>query len=63
MVTSGKTSSVQTRLSRCATHGVVEATRKMPRLLFPFIITGAMRLVALTRPFRCPKCGAKADRV
>jgi hypothetical protein len=32
----------------------------MPRLRFPFIITGVMRLVAMTRPFRCPRCGAKA---
>ena len=38
--------SVQTRPSRCSTHGLVEGTRKMPRLRFPFIITGAMRLAA-----------------
>jgi hypothetical protein len=50
--------SVQTRLSRCQTHGIVEATRIMPRLLFPFINTGAMRLIAMTRPYRCPQCGA-----
>ena len=54
--------SVQTRPSRCATHGPVEGTRKMPKLRFPFIITGAMRLAAATRPFRCPRCGAKATR-
>jgi hypothetical protein len=54
--------SVQTRPSRCATHGPVEGTRKMPRLRFPFIITGVMRLVAMTRPFRCPRCGTKAVR-
>ncbi len=63
MATGGKARSVQTRLSRCAAHGVVEGTRRMPRLLFPFIITGAMRLVALTRPFRCPECGAAAGKV
>jgi hypothetical protein len=30
----------------------------MPRLLFPFIVTGILRLIAMTRPFRCPHCGA-----
>jgi hypothetical protein len=34
----------------------------MPRLVFPFIITGALRLVALARPFRCPHCGAFTTR-
>jgi hypothetical protein len=54
--------SVQTRPSHCATHGPVEGTRKMPRLRFPFIITGVMHLVAMTRPFRCPRCGVRAAR-
>jgi hypothetical protein len=57
-MTSNTGNSVQARPSRCETHGPVEGTRKMPRLIFPFIITGALRLVALTRPFRCPRCGA-----
>jgi hypothetical protein len=55
-------SSVQTRPSRCGTHGVVEGTRTMPRLLFPFIVTGIMRLAAMTRPFRCPDCGLKTTK-
>jgi hypothetical protein len=55
-------SSEQTRPGRCETHGLVEGTRKMPRLVFPFVITGALRLVALTRPFRCPRCGASTSR-
>jgi hypothetical protein len=54
--------SVQTRPSRCSTHGLVEGTRRMPKLRFPFIVTGAMRLVAAARPFRCPRCGAKAAK-
>jgi hypothetical protein len=49
---------VQTRPRHCAEHGLVEGTRPVPRLAFPFVITGALRLVALTRPFRCPRCGA-----
>jgi hypothetical protein len=49
---------VQTRAGRCQTHGLVDGTRKMPRLLFPFIVTGVLRLAAMTRPFRCPRCGA-----
>lgn len=53
---------VQTRQGRCETHGLVEGTRKMPRLLFPFIVTGALRLVAMTRPFRCPQCGASTAK-
>lgn len=54
--------SVQTRPSRCATHGLVEGTRTMPRLRFPFIVTGVMRLIAAARPFRCPRCGEKAAK-
>ena len=54
--------SAQTRLSRCQAHGLVEGTRKMPRLRFPFIITGVMRLAAMSRPFRCPDCGAAAAK-
>jgi hypothetical protein len=57
-MTGNNTNSVQTRPGHCEAHGLVEGTRKMPRLIFPFIITGALRLVARTRPFRCPRCGA-----
>jgi hypothetical protein len=62
MTATSSQESFQTRPSRCATHGPVEGTRTMPRLRFPFIVTGAMRLVASARPFRCPRCGAKAAR-
>lgn len=58
MTATGAKGQVQSRLGRCDEHGLVEGTRKMPRLLFPFIVTGIMRLVAMTRPFRCPRCGA-----
>ena len=62
MTATSSQESVQTRPSRCATHGPVEGTRPMPRLLFPFVVTGVMRLIATARPFRCPRCGAKAAR-
>ena len=62
MTATSSQESFQTRPSRCATHGPVEGTRTMPRLRFPFIVTGVMRLVATARPFRCPRCGAIAAR-
>jgi hypothetical protein len=34
----------------------------MPRLRFPFIVTGVMWLAALAGAFRCPECGAKAAK-
>jgi len=37
--TASKKGPVQTRLSRCADHGLVQATRQMPRLRFPFVVT------------------------
>jgi hypothetical protein len=63
MTTTSTRDSVQTRPSRCESHGLVEGTRKMPRLIFPFIVTGTMRLVAKTRPYRCPRCGATTAKV
>jgi hypothetical protein len=56
-MTSSNRNTVQTRPGRCETHGLVDGHRKMPRLAAPFIVTGALRLVAITRPFRCPQCG------
>jgi hypothetical protein len=61
-MTGSSKNSVQTRPGRCETHGFVEGTRKVPRLIFPFIITGALRLVAMARPFRCPRCGASTAK-
>jgi hypothetical protein len=61
-MTSSNRTNVQTRPGRCENHGAVEGTRKMPRLLFPFIITGILRLIAMTRPFRCPHCGANTTK-
>jgi hypothetical protein len=62
MPTDSKKSQTQTRLSRCDTHGTVEGTRQLPKLGFPFLITGPKRLVAMAAAFRCPQCGAKTAR-
>lgn len=48
----------ETRTGTCPTHGVVFAERRMPRPSFPFIIYAVRRMIATTRPFRCPECGA-----
>ena len=54
----GSNCAVQTRVGHCPTHGTVQATRHVPRLRFPILVTGPMRLAALSRPYRCPDCGA-----
>jgi hypothetical protein len=50
--------STETRTGSCRTHGTVEGERQLPKLSFPFIITGSMRYLAKRKPFRCPECGA-----
>jgi hypothetical protein len=51
----------QTRQGTCPTHGRVAAVREVPKLKFPFVISGAARGVAALRPFRCRECGAKVS--
>ncbi len=62
MATNSKQGTVQTRLSRCPEHGLVDGTRQLPKLRFPFIITGAIRLAAMAGAFRRPKCGTKTTK-
>jgi hypothetical protein len=50
---------IQTTLGDCPTHGEVEATRQIPKMSFPPLITAARRAVAKRRPYRCPTCGAQ----
>jgi hypothetical protein len=50
----------RTRAARCPTHGPVTAEKQIPKLKFPFVITGLWRWLAALRPYRCPTCGAKA---
>ena len=50
---------IQTALGDCPTHGEVEATRQIPRVTFPPIITAVRRALAKRRrPYLCPTCGA-----
>ena len=50
----------RTRRATCPTHGQVMAEKRLPKLKFPFFITGIARGLAAARPYRCPACGAKA---
>jgi hypothetical protein len=50
---------VRTRQGSCAAHGQVTAEKRVPKIKFPFFVTGAARGAASVRPFRCPSCGAK----
>lgn len=50
----------RTRQGICPTHGRVTAEKKVPKLSFPFVVTGIARGAAAMRPYRCPECGAKA---
>jgi hypothetical protein len=48
----------QTTLGDCPTHGEVEATRQIPEVTFPPIITAVLRAFAKRRrPYVCPTCG------
>lgn len=51
----------QTRRGRCPEHGSVEGRRDVPRLKFPFIVYGVMRMLAQRRPYVCPSCGQPID--
>jgi hypothetical protein len=52
-------SETRTRPAHCPTHGSVTAEKQLPKIKFPFFITGAARGIAALRPYRCPSCGAK----
>jgi hypothetical protein len=51
----------QTTIGHCPTHGDVEATRDIPRVTFPPMITAVRRALAKRRPYRCPTCGAAVE--
>ena len=48
-----------TRQGTCPTHGRVTGVKEVPKLKFPFVISGTARGLAALRPFRCRECGAK----
>jgi hypothetical protein len=51
----------RTRHGKRTTHGQATGEKQVPRLTFPFVITGVARWLAATRPYRCPHCGAKVS--
>lgn len=51
----------QTAIGDCPTHGEVEATREIPRMAFPPIVTAVRRALARRRPYHCPTCGAEVE--
>ena len=52
----------QTTTGDCPTHGTVEASREIPLVTFPPIITAALRAIAKRRrPYRCPTCHTKVE--
>ena len=51
----------QTSIGDCPTHGEVEASRELPRIAFPPLISAVRRAIAKRRPFRCPTCGAEVQ--
>jgi hypothetical protein len=53
----------RTRSGACPAHGAVSAEKQVPKLKFPFVITGLARWLALARAYRCPECGAKTSAV
>jgi len=52
---------IRTHQGACPTHGPVTAEKRLPRIKFPFFVTGVARGVAALRSFRCPSCGAKVS--
>ncbi len=49
----------RTRPGTCPAHGTVTAEKQVPKLAFPFFITGIARALAAARAYRCPTCGTK----
>lgn len=58
-------SKTETRVvsGRCPTHGIVDGTKEIPKVGFPFVVYGVRRVRATMSPARCPQCGAKLARV
>ena len=52
---------IRTLQGTCPEHGQVRSVREVPKIKFPFLITGPARAVAALRPYRCPECGAKVS--
>ena len=62
MTTIQSHSEIVIQRGRCSTHGVVQATKQVPKVRFPFLVFGVLRILANLRPFRCPACGMKVTK-
>lgn len=47
---------------RCPNHGIVQGTKSVPKVSFPFIVYGVRRAMAAMEPAQCPQCGAKLSK-
>ncbi len=47
---------------RCPDHGIVQETKDVPKVSFPFILYGIRWAKAAMAPARCPQCGAKLEK-
>lgn len=47
---------------RCPNHGIVQATKTLPKIGFPWIVNAVRRTVAGMAPAKCPECGAKLGK-
>ena len=54
-------SETRTTQGTCPQHGSVLAVKELPKVKFPFLITGPARGIASLRSYRCPTCGAKVS--
>jgi hypothetical protein len=52
---------IRTQPATCPTHGHVTAEKRVPKLKFPYVVTGVARGVLAARPYRCPACGARTS--
>jgi predicted RNA-binding Zn-ribbon protein involved in translation (DUF1610 family) len=51
----------RTRPATCRAHGHVRAVKQVPKVKFPFLVTGVARGLAAARRYRCPDCGARTS--
>lgn len=49
----------KTVTGRCPNHGIVQGTKEIPKVSFPFVVYGYRRAKAAIAPVYCPQCGAK----
>jgi predicted RNA-binding Zn-ribbon protein involved in translation (DUF1610 family) len=51
-----------TRAGTCETHGTVQAVKELPVFRAPGLFWAFRYLRSLSKPYRCPECGAKVSR-